>query len=230
MNNIDFKIKKEASVVLGRIVLFLVYYIGLILIGLGLFVIAGWITLHALSIPNPLDLNIRIIIFGIVALLAMWWFCLELGLYLIRPMLVSPDTTDRILPEVSENECPELFSLIKEVAEATGNKMPKHVFLSSEVNAYVFYDRINFWSLFFPSRKNLTIGIGLLHGLNKSELKAILGHEFGHFSQKTMRIGNVTYRLMLTIRDLVEYAQERQKDDAIAQASPDYKWYFHIAS
>ena len=100
--NIDQSIKKEASGVLGRIALFLVYYIGLILFGIGLFVVAGWITLLALNISDPLSISIRLIIFGIVALLAMWWFCLELGLYLIRPILVSPDTTDSILPEIYE--------------------------------------------------------------------------------------------------------------------------------
>ena len=228
--NIDQSIKKEASGVLGRIALFLVYYIGLILFGIGLFVVAGWITLLALNISDPLSISIRLIIFGIVALLAMWWFCLELGLYLIRPILVSPDTTDSILPEIYEDDCPELFSMIREIAEVTGNKVPKHVYLSSEVNAFVSYDRVNFWSLFFPSGKNLTIGIGLLNGMNKSEIKAILGHEFGHFSQKTMKIGNITYRLMLNIRELVDFTQERQKDEAIAQASPDYKWYFHLAN
>ena len=230
MSNIDQKIKKEASEVLGRIALFLAYYIGLIILGIGLFFIAGWITIHALSIPNPYDYSVRAIIFGVIALIAMWWFCIELGLYLIRPLLVSPDTIDRIMPEVSEEECPGLFSLIKEVADATGNKMPKHVYLSSEVNAAVYYDKMNFWSLFFPSRKNLMIGIGLLHGTNKSELNAILGHEFGHFSQQTMKIGSITYRLMLNIRELVEFTQERQRDEIIAQASPNYKWYFHLAN
>lgn len=230
MSNIDQEIKKEASVVMGRIALFLAYYIGLILLGIGLFFIAGWVTLQALNLSNPWSYSARAVIVGIIALLAMWWFCIEVGLYLIRPLLVSPDTTEKVMPEVSEEECPELFSLIKEVADATANRMPKHVYLSSEVNAAVSYDKVNFWSIFFPSRKNLLIGIGLLYGTSKSELKAILGHEFGHFSQQTMRIGSMTYRLMLNIREIVEFTQARQRDEIIAQSSPDYKWYFHLAN
>ena len=130
--------------------------------------------------------------------------------------------------EIEASKCQELFDIIKDVANATGNKMPQHVFLSSEVNAYVFYNSTSIWSIFFPSRKNLTIGIGLLRGLSKIEVKAIISHEFGHFSQKTMRVGTITFRLLKTVRGMVEYAQKRQSDDELARTSKDYRWYFHM--
>ena len=31
----------------------------------------------------------------------------------------------------------------------------------------------------------------LIRGMNKDEVKAILGHEFGHFSQQTMKVGSM---------------------------------------
>ena len=46
---------------------------------------------------------------------------------------------------------------------------------------------------FLPTPKNLQIGLGLLNVLNLSEFKAVLAHEFGHFTQKSMRVGSYVY-------------------------------------
>ena len=75
------------------------------------------------------------------------------------------------------------------------------------------------------------VGLGLLRGMNKDEVKAILGHEFGHFSQQTMKVGSISYRLLLIIRDMIEQAQEQQRSAALSQAS-DSTWekFFHLAS
>ncbi|HEX2901392.1 MAG TPA: M48 family metallopeptidase, partial [Bacteroidia bacterium] len=47
----------------------------------------------------------------------------------------------------------------------------------------------SFWSIFLPLRKNLSIGLGLMETLSVEEFKAVLAHEFGHFSQKSLRLG-----------------------------------------
>ncbi len=57
------------------------------------------------------------------------------------------------------------------------------VFVSHEVNACVFYDQ-SFWSLFFPTKKNLLIGLKLVNRLNLSEFKAVLAHESRAFLAK----------------------------------------------
>src|SRR5690606_38074555 len=71
---------------------------------------------------------------------------------------------------------------------------PKKIYLSSDVNAFVSYDS-SFWSMFFPVRKNLTIGLGLVNSVNLSEFKAVLAHEFGHFSQRSMKLGSYVYNV-----------------------------------
>ena len=175
MSNIDLIIKKEATSVLTRVLLFLLYYVGLIILGICLFIAAGWITIQIPGILGNLEyINIRILIIAVFAFLAMWYFCIEIGLYLIRPLLGVTEPTIDNGKEISSVECPELFSLIEEVASKTGNPMPKHVYITSEVNASVSYDSVCLWSVFFPPKKNLTIGTGLLYGMNKSEIKAIL--------------------------------------------------------
>ena len=96
--------------------------------------------------------------------------------------------------EINEKEEPHLFKLIKEIAIEVGTSLPKKVFITAEVNASVFYDS-SFWSMFFPVKKNLVIGLGLVNSITKEELKAILCHEFGHFSQKSMKVGSYVYNV-----------------------------------
>lgn len=227
---ISNKIKKEGTVVLIRVILFLIYYVALMVIGFLLLVGAALVTISMPDFLGGLEMiNVRLLIVGVIALAAMWWFCIQVGFYLIKPLFFSPKTSNENRFEIDENDCPCLFSMIKNVAHATGNKMPKHVYLSPEVNACVFYDKASIWSIFLPTGRNLMVGIGLLHGMNSSEVKAILSHEFGHFSQQSMRFGTLTYRLMLIIRAMIDHAREQLQKDAIARSQEDYKWYQHLA-
>ncbi|WP_435523453.1 M48 family metalloprotease, partial [Chryseobacterium indoltheticum] len=57
--------------------------------------------------------------------------------------------------------------------------------------------------MFFPIQKNLTIGVGLINTTTKQELKAILSHEFGHFSQRSMKVGSYVYNVNQIIFNLV---------------------------
>ena len=94
-----------------------------------------------------------------------------------------------ILPE----EHPKLFDFIERLCEDCDAPFPHRVFLSPEVNAAVFYDHDTVWGLFFPPPKNLLLGIGLVNVVNLSEFKAVLAHEFGHFSQKSMLLHRYIY-------------------------------------
>ncbi len=104
----------------------------------------------------------------------------------------------RIMPE----DQPLLFDSLRKLTREIGTPMPKKVFLSPDVNASVFYDS-SFWSLFLPVRKNLKIGIGLVNALNVSELEAVIAHEFGHFAQKSMKVGSWVYQVNRIIYDML---------------------------
>jgi Zn-dependent protease with chaperone function len=94
--------------------------------------------------------------------------------------------------EITDKDQPELFSFLNRLAKDTGAPKPHRVFLSSRVNAAVFYD-LSILNLLFPSRKNLEIGLPLVNVLTISELKAVLAHEFGHFAQRSMAVGRWVY-------------------------------------
>ncbi len=98
------------------------------------------------------------------------------------------------LMEIKRNDEPELFGMIDDIVRQVETDFPKKVYLSAEVNASVFYDS-SFWSMFLPIRKNLQVGLGLVNSVSQDELKSILAHEFGHFSQRTMKVGSYVYNV-----------------------------------
>lgn len=115
-------------------------------------------------------------------------------LFLIKFFFKSHQVDRSHLREIKRNEHPKLFQLIEEIVQEVGTTFPKKVYLSANVNASVFYNS-SFWSMFLPIRKNLQIGLGLVNAVTEEELKAILAHEFGHFSQKTMKVGSYVYHV-----------------------------------
>src|ERR1700761_7866109 len=94
--------------------------------------------------------------------------------------------------EVPAAQQPRLFDFLNRLADAAGAPRPHRVFLTSRVNASVFYD-LSLLNLIYPSRKNLEIGLGLVNALNFGEFRAVLAHEFGHFAQRAMAIGRWVY-------------------------------------
>lgn len=126
-----------------------------------------------------------------------------LVLFFLLKFLFKSNKIDRShLIEIKKSDEPEFFELIDEIVKEVGTSFPKKVYLSSDVNASVFYDS-NFWSMFFPIQKNLQVGLALVNTVTKSELKAILSHEFGHFSQKTMKVGSYVYNVNQVIFNLL---------------------------
>jgi Zn-dependent protease with chaperone function len=110
------------------------------------------------------------------------------------------DKAERL--EVTEKDQPILFAFIRQLCRDTGAPLPHRVYLTPEVNAAVFYHE-SLLNLVLPTPKNLVIGLGLVNQLNLSEFKAVLAHEFGHFSQSSMKLGCYVYMSNRVIADIV---------------------------
>ena len=156
------------------------------------FCVYGWITLTA-----ELPMLIKIV-FGILG----GSFGILVLIFLLKFMFKSHKVDRSHLSEITQIEEPQLFGLINDIVKQVGTEFPKKVYLSNDVNAAVFYDS-NFWSMFLPVKKNLQIGLGLVNTVSKEELSAILSHEFGHFSQKTMKVGSYVYNVNQIIYNLL---------------------------
>lgn len=180
-----------------RIFCFLVYYVALMLLGVAIIVGAFYLT-YPLAVLSM----VFGIFFAIFSIIGLWAFAIMFAIYLVKPLFSFSKNENTSRVEVDESDCPELFAMIREVAESTQCPMPKHVFLTPDVNACVFYNT-SFWSIFFPVRKNLEIGLGLLDGTSVDEVKAIIAHEFGHFSQNSMKVGSTVYVTNTVLYNLV---------------------------
>lgn len=137
---------------------------------------------------------------------------------------VKVDRSDMI--EVNENEEPRLFALIRQLTREVGTDFPKKVYLTRDVNAAVFYDS-SFWSMFFPTKKNLQIGLGLVNAVTETELKAILAHEFGHFSQKTLKVGSYVYNVNSVIYNML---YDNSSYSNLLQRWSSFSWIFAICA
>lgn len=195
-------IKSAVANELLRIVCFLVYYVILVGIGAAILIGAFWASDYLLLHLLPGTHNLRIVIIIVMLVVGMWMLALMLGVYLIKPLFSFNKNTKSTRLEVSESECPELFAMIRDIADKTKCRMPKHVYLSPDVNACVFYNT-TFWSIFFPVRKNLEIGLGLFDGTSVEEVKSIIAHEFGHFSQNSMKVGSTVYITNTVLYNLI---------------------------
>lgn len=155
----------------------------------------GYITFkNVVALSESGDLNIaQILVVFCAGLLTLF---MVKSLFAIRKM----GTPDGI--EVSPEDQPELYNYLHKLADEVGAPRPHRVFLTPEVNAAVFYD-LSLINLIIPSKKNLIVGLGLVNVLNLSEFKAVLAHEFGHFSQNTMMVGRWVYIAQQIISHLV---------------------------
>ncbi len=114
--------------------------------------------------------------------------------------LQNPKIENRIKLEKSENK--ELWDFVDQICKETNAPRPKNIYVDPDVNAYVSYS--NLWlSLFFPIKKELTIGMSLTSGLNLTEFKAVVAHEFGHFAQRSMKIGSYIHSANTIIHGMI---------------------------
>ncbi|HCA05933.1 M48 family metalloprotease [Chryseobacterium sp.] len=184
---------KLTSAIVSISIFFIVYLI-LIAVSLFLIVLLGY---GAYSI-----LAFKISYYTLIAAAGLASIGIFVFYFMIKFIFKTNNYTTRHLVEITRSQQPELFSIIDDIVTETQVKAPKKVFFSPDVNASVSYNSI-FWSMFFPVRKNLTIGLGLINSTSTGELKTILAHEFGHFSQRSMKVGGYVHHAQKIVYETV---------------------------
>ncbi|HEX2534753.1 MAG TPA: M48 family metalloprotease [Chitinophagaceae bacterium] len=186
--------RKGVQSAIVSIVLFIAVYLLLILVAAGLAVLGIWAGLALImAVPKFITIAAGIGLMGVGVLVFV---------FLIKFLFtVSRHDTAQTVP-LKEVDQPELFAFIRDLAAETGVPFPKKILLSPDVNACVFYNS-SFWSMFLPVRKNLQIGLGLVNAVNVSEFRAVIAHEFGHFSQRSMKLGSFVYQVNRIIYNML---------------------------
>lgn len=191
---VSARFKQKATGAILSIVLFILVYLLLIAFAIGLTLVCGYLGIQIIII-KPMFLTLML---GL-GLASMGFLIL---IFLFKFITKKSVTDHSHLVPVSEEQEPELFHFINSIAREVNTSLPKKVFLSADVNASVFYDS-SFWSMFLPVKKNLQIGLGLVNTVSQSECKAILAHEFGHFSQSSMKVGSYVYNVNRIIYNML---------------------------
>ncbi|MGY5059333.1 M48 family metalloprotease [Streptomyces sp. 900105755] len=107
-------------------------------------------------------------------------------------MLRTPRGEDPPGLPVTEADEPRLWALVRELAAATGTRAPDAVVLTGDVNAGVG-EEPRLLGL-RPGPRRLYLGVPLLTGLTEARLKAVLAHEYGHFTGGDTRLSVLAVR------------------------------------
>jgi len=152
---------------------------------IGFYIFALVIAFVLLSIPlaewtylHRLDLRIAVA-------------CIGVGLAVLWALVPRIDTFEPPGPRLDDSEYPHLFRVIRDVAASTSQAEPAEVYLLNEVNAWVAHRG---GAMGFGSRRVMGIGLPLLQALSLGEFKAIIAHEFGHYSSGDVKLGPWVYK------------------------------------
>jgi Zn-dependent protease with chaperone function len=241
MNCLRREIRREEAGVLSRSILFILIYLALPVIGVGIIFLAYWIfyivpkngMLLVQDAPAIIRLAVLMGLFGV--LMPILICAIICGLFLFIPItdflkyifnLVKSKFNKGVANnidvkiEITEKECPELFSMIYDVAREVNVRMPKHVYLTVGPLASV-----QTGSPYSPILRDLNIGLAFLYGFNKSELKSVICHEMEHFAQKTGRVNVAINSLFPFMKHLSEMEERRQKSDLLIRARNKFSKY-----
>ncbi|MEU3978731.1 M48 family metalloprotease [Streptomyces sp. NPDC026672] len=117
-------------------------------------------------------------------------------------MLRTPKGEDPAGILVTEADEPRLWALVRELAEAAGTRAPGRIVLTGDVNAAVGEEPRLLGLL--PGPRRLYLGVPLLTGLSEAQLRAVIAHEYGHFTGGDTRLSALVVRGRVQIGRIVE--------------------------
>ena len=114
---------------------------------------------------------------------------------------------------------PRLLAVIDEEAAAAGERTPDEVYATFEVNAGVLE--------LGRHRRVMVVGLPLLHLISERGLRAVLAHEFGHYTGGDTRLGPWIYRTRDAIVRTIEQLSDADGDESWSQRAvrAPFIWY-----
>lgn len=189
----------------------LFYYVSLPLVVLAVLGGAAGIVYGFMALGRiPIKL---VLIVGLVALVSAW---AVLKSVFVRARDVDPGTKLDLASE------PGLRALLDEVANKVGTRAVDSVYVTPGTELAVFERGGMMRQMRGHSERCLVLGLGVLEGLRLLDLKAILAHEYGHFSNRDTAGGGMALAVR---RSMISMAQALAQGGAATWYNPAW-WFF----
>jgi Zn-dependent protease with chaperone function len=139
---------------------------------------------------------------GLLFLVAAVGFGLLLGVGVaaLMPFKAKPFVPHGV--PLYRDDAPELWATLTELGETIGTRPPDQVWLTAEPGASIV-EQASLLGL-KPGRRFLMIGHPTLQALSRTQLRAILAHEFGHYGQLDGRTTTLGYRAHVAVVRMLE--------------------------
>lgn len=121
-------------------------------------------------------------------------------------------------PRLVPGQQPRLFELLESISRATGQTMPREVYLVPDVNAFV---TSRGGIMGFGSRRVMGLGLPLMQILTVSQFRAVICHEFGHYHGGDVSLGPWIHKTRTAIGRTVKSLAEA---DSNILKKP-FEWY-----
>ncbi|WP_052391060.1 M48 family metallopeptidase [Streptomyces sp. NRRL B-24484] len=188
----------------------------------GFYLLAAAIVLGLLGLDVALYAGVGHVNLG---LLKIWALTAVVAYPVLRVVFLTRrprQDADGGLPLTREQQ-PALWARVDRIADLTGVRGPATVRLVPEVNAGVREDTRLLGLI--PGARHLVIGAPLLISLTEDELDSVLAHEFGHYSNRDVRLAGVTVAgrsaILHTIGTLHRRADRHEAERAAEIAAKD---------
>jgi Zn-dependent protease with chaperone function len=114
---------------------------------------------------------------------------------------------------VREHEQPELWALVRRLAEVADTAPPDDIHLIADANAAVMEDTRMLGLI--STRRHMFIGAPLVAELSSAQFAAVLTHELAHYSNRDTRFAGIAYR---SRRAFVHTLTTINRDDYLQRA------------
>lgn len=135
-------------------------------------------------VPIAILIGLAIVVLGTAA-------AFFIGMY----RLFFPPRPQTFGVEVAMQEQPEAWDLARKVAADVGTKPVDRIVITPDPGVSVHLDGSLLATLFGGGHRVLQIGVPSIHTLSVNELRAILAHEYGHFSNRDTQWSTFTYAM-----------------------------------
>lgn len=124
-----------------------------------------------------------------------------------------------------EDDCPRLYQVLADVAKRVDTDPVDEVYIAPGSMIGVKQEGSGPFGLFGRKKRILTLGLSTMHFLTVSELKAILAHEYAHFSHQDTFYSRFIYQVSLSIAVAMDGMKEA--GGFLTYFNPFY-WFFWL--